>query len=338
MTFTQAPLISVILPVFNGEKFLASAIESILGQTLSKIELIILNDASDDNTQFFIEQYLILDKRIRVYENHSNIGLPLSLNRGHQLSRGKFITWTSHDNILMPSALEKMLHELHKTKSDFVYADCLVINDKGEEIGFLKTKPIENILFSNVVHACFLYRRELVEKVGEYDEDLKLIEDWDYWLRSAQKCKMTHINQTLYQFRHHDSSLTSQIRSEREKQRLFDNNKHKMLENLISEKRINNKELLIEFFLNPDVKLSSILSKGIFPIFINSIKYTINLFPEIGALRIRRVIANRIYDFLVRRPEYHDLRLINLITTSGFLIGSLPPVRTAVLLKKAFLR
>ena len=337
MIFTQEPLISVILPVYNGEKFLARAIESILSQTLKKIELIIINDASDDNTEFPIEQFSILDNRIRVYENHSNIGLPLSLNRGYQLSRGKFITWTSHDNILMPNALEKMLDELIKTKSDFVYADCMVINDKGEEIGFLKTKPIENILFSNVVHACFLYRRELVEKVGEYNKDLKLIEDWDYWLRCAQKCKMTHINQTLYQFRHHDLSLTSQIRSEREKQRLFDNNKHKMLENLISEKIFNNKELLIDFFLSTDVILSSILSKGNFPIFINGIIYIINLFPEIGALRIRRVIANRIFDFLVSRPEYHDLRLINLITTNGFLIKSLPPFRTAVLFKKALL-
>jgi glycosyltransferase involved in cell wall biosynthesis len=331
-------MISIILPVYNGEKFVRTAIVSILEQTYLNFELIIVNDASNDGTEDIVLSLRNCDSRIIYISFLENSGLPAALNHGIKIAKGNYITWTSHDNILMPSALEKMLHELHKTKSDFVYADCLVINDKGEEIGFLKTKPIENILFSNVVHACFLYRRELVEKVGEYDEDLKLIEDWDYWLRSAQKCKMTHINQTLYQFRHHDSSLTSQIRSEREKQRLFDNNKHKMLENLISEKRINNKELLIEFFLNPDVKLSSILSKGIFPIFINSIKYTINLFPEIGALRIRRVIANRIYDFLVRRPEYHDLRLINLITTSGFLIRSLPPVRTAVLLKKAFLR
>ena len=331
-------MISIILPVYNGEKFVRTAIDSILKQTYSNFELIVVNDASNDGTEDIVISLRNCDSRIIYIPFSENRGLPGALNHGIKMAKGNYITWTSHDNILMPNALEKMLHELHKTKSDFVYADCQVINDKGEKIGFLKTKPIEYILFSNIVHACFLYRTEVIQKVGEYNEDLKLIEDWDYWLRCAQKCKMTHIDQTLYQYRHHDLSLTSQIRSEREKQRLFDNNKHKMLENLISEKRINNKELLIEFFLNPDVKLSSILSKGIFPIFINSIKYTINLFPEIGALRIRRVIANRIYDFLVRSLEYHDLRLINWITTDGFLIGSLTPFRTAVLLKKAFLR
>jgi glycosyltransferase involved in cell wall biosynthesis len=338
LTFTPAPLISVILPVFNGEKYLTRAIQSILGQTLTKIELIILNDASDDNTRFLIEQYLNLDKRIRCYENDSNIGLSLTLNRGQELSRGKFITWTSHDNILMPNALENMLHELVNTNSDFVYADCLVVNEKGEEIGFLKAKPIENILFSNVVHACFLYRREVYKNVGEYDSDLKLIEDWDYWLRCAQKCKMTNISQTLYQFRHHDASLTAQIKTERLKKKLFENNKYKMLENLVSDKRIRNKELVIEFFLNTDQTIFSVLSNGIFPIFINEIKYVIELFPALSSRRVRYVIANRIYDFLVNKPEYHDLRLINLITTSGFLINSLPPVRTAVLFKKAFLR
>ena len=331
-------MISIILPVYKGEKFVRTAIESILKQTHMNFELIIVNDASIDGTEDIVLSLINCDSRIIYIPFSENRGLPVALNHGIKIAKGNYITWTSHDNILMPNALEYMLHEFVNTNSDFVYADCLVINENGQEIGFLKTKPIENILFSNVVHACFLYRKEVVEKVGEYNESLKLIEDWDYWLRSAQKCKMTNINQTLYQYRHHDSSLTSQIKSEREKQKLFDFNKYRMLENLISDNRITHKELLIDFFLNPDGVLSSILTKGIFPNFINSIKYTINLFPEIGALRTRRVIANRIYDFLVSKPEYHDLRLINLITTSGFLLNSLPPVRTAVLLKKAFLR
>ena len=330
-------MISILLPVYNGEKYVRIAIESILKQTHMNLELIIINDASIDGTEKIVLSLINNDSRIRYIPFSENRGLPSALNHGIKMAKGKYITWTSHDNILMPNALEYMFLELHNTKSDFVYADCLVINENGQEIGFLKAKPIEHILFSNVVHACFLYRREVVKKVGEYDESLKLIEDWDYWLRCAQNCKMTHINQTLYQYRHHDSSLTSQIRSEREKKKLFDDNKHKMLVNLISDNQIDNNKLLIDFFLKPDAILPSILSKGIFPIFINGIKYTINLFPEIGALRIRRVIANRIFNFLVSRPEYHDLRLINLITTSGFLIKSLPPFRTAVLFKKALL-
>ena len=331
-------MISIILPVYNGEIFLSTAIDSILKQTYSNFELIIVNDGSNDGTEDIVLNLRNCDPRVIYIPFLENSGLPASLNHGIKIAKGNYITWTSHDNILMPNALEYMLHELVNTSSDFVYADCLVVNEKGEETGFLKAKPIENILFSNVVHACFLYRREVYKNVGEYDSDLKLIEDWDYWLRCAQKCKMTNISQTLYQFRHHDSSLTSQIKTERLKKKLFENNKYKMLENLVSDKRIRNKELVIEFFLNTDHTIYSVLSKDVFPTLINEIKYFTQLFPALSSRRVRYVIANRIYDFIVRKSEYHDLRLINLITTGGFLIKSLPPVRTAVLLKKALLR
>lgn len=331
-------MISIILPVFNGENFIQLAIDGILNQTYNHFELIIVNDGSIDGTEYIVLENMKNEPRIIYVPCDKNMGLPSALNYGTKLAKGQYITWTSHDNILMPSALEEMLHELIKTRSDFVYADCLVINDKGEEIGFLKTKPIEYILFSNVVHACFLYRREVAFKVGEYNPGLKLIEDLDYWFRCAQQVKMVPITKVLYKFRFHDSSLTSQIKVNDEKKKKFLKNNYVILENLFEDSRVRNKQLLIEFFLNTDKTISSSFTKGLFNNLINDLKLLPNIFPLIESKNIKRVIANRIFDFIVRNPEYHNLRLLSIIIKRGFLITSLPVMSTAVLIKKAMFR
>ncbi|MFT5212615.1 MAG: glycosyltransferase involved in cell wall biosynthesis, partial [Patiriisocius sp.] len=96
------PFVSIILPVYNGEKYLSKSIESCLNQTYRNIELIIVNDCSTDKTLEIVDGYLKLDSRIKVLTNSANKRLPASLNIGHLQAQGDYITWTSDDNLYLP--------------------------------------------------------------------------------------------------------------------------------------------------------------------------------------------------------------------------------------------
>lgn len=211
-------MISIILPVYNGERYLSQAIEGILNQTYSDWELIIVNDCSTDSTSSIIEEYL-KDKRIRVIENKLNLKLPKSLNRGFQASRGEYLTWTSDDNIYNDTALETLLRTLQDAKDTaLVYSDMYYIDEEGS----ILEREIDryDIWQGNCVGACFLYRREIFEKLGGYDENLYLVEDYEYWLRIAKYYKMKFINRKLYYYRVHEQSLSTSKEREVTKKRI----------------------------------------------------------------------------------------------------------------------
>ncbi|MBS3993925.1 MAG: glycosyltransferase [Bacteroidetes bacterium] len=208
----KSSLVSIILPVYNGEKYLNQAIESILEQSYTFFELIIVNDCSTDKTLEIIEHYALIDSRIIVVNNDINKKLPASLNIGHNAASGEYMTWTSHDNLLKPNFLEMLLCEIIKDKRDVVFSnyDVILYNNlvKREHI----TGPIEHLLFGNVIGASFLYRRSVFDNL-KYNETLFLLEDYDFWLRAALRYKFYHVNKNVYKYRLHPDSLTSNIRN-----------------------------------------------------------------------------------------------------------------------------
>lgn len=202
--------ISVILPVYNGEDHVAEAIESVLQQTYNNWELIIVNDCSTDSTSQILESYARKDSRVRVVTNPVNFKLPRSLNEGFRNATGEYYTWTSDDNRYRPNALERLVKALQEDKDAvMVYSDFTLIDDKDNVIRLFEKDEPEIIPFINPVGASFLYTREVAEKVGGYDANLFLAEDYDYWIRIWREGKIIHINEDLYLYRLHDKSLTS---------------------------------------------------------------------------------------------------------------------------------
>ena len=100
----NSKLVSIVLPVYNGERYLEDAIESVLGQTYTNLELIIVDDKSTDDSLNIANKYRILDKRVRIIANEENIKLPKSLNKGFEVAQGDYLTWTSDDNIYYQEA------------------------------------------------------------------------------------------------------------------------------------------------------------------------------------------------------------------------------------------
>lgn len=202
------PKISVVLPVYNGEKYLSIAVESILKQTYPNWELICVNDCSTDRTQEILERYAQKDDRIKMIQNAVNLKLPASLNVGFRHAKGEYLTWTSDDNYYAETALQTLAEKLQADQADMVYADYVRIDAEGKEQGVSIMGDPDQLLLSNCVGACFLYTREIAETVGEYDTNAFLAEDYDYWLRIYRYGKIRHIHEAMYYYRIHDGRLT----------------------------------------------------------------------------------------------------------------------------------
>lgn len=212
----MSKLVSIILPVYNGQKYIRESIESIINQTYKNWELLILDDCSLDDTPNIVNEYVLKDERIKYYKNEKNLKLPRNLNKGFSLSKGEYLTWTSDDNIYKPEAIEKMVNILETTGKQFVYASCRIIDSQGKEIEYIMVdeKNKKSILGSNPVGACFLYTREVYKTVGDYDPDCILVEDLDYWQRICSIYDPACISEILYFYRWHDDALTSTMRQD----------------------------------------------------------------------------------------------------------------------------
>jgi glycosyltransferase involved in cell wall biosynthesis len=220
--------ISIVLPVYNGQKYLAKSIESCLSQTYKNIELIIVNDCSTDDTQKIIDFFASKDNRIKVIKNLQNKKLPGSLNIGHKVADGDLITWTSDDNIYNLDALEILSHVLVDKKLDVVYSNIILIDENGKDLREVNLPGIENIIFGNNIGSSFLYRRSVYEKNKEYNENLFLVEDYDFWLRAISHSKFGKVNMALYRYRKHSETLTNQIDTNHLKNALWKTNVFKM--------------------------------------------------------------------------------------------------------------
>jgi glycosyltransferase involved in cell wall biosynthesis len=153
---STSPLVSIILPVYNGAKYLEFAIRGVLQQTYQNFELIIVNDCSTDTTLSIAESFQKQDPRIRIVNNKINLKLPSSLNAGFDSAKGDLFTWTSDDNIHHPNFLEELLNQLKNHNADLVYSDVNIINQDGELKFHNKMGSPEELVYHNSIGASFL--------------------------------------------------------------------------------------------------------------------------------------------------------------------------------------
>lgn len=214
----NSPKISIVLPVYNREKLLPKAIESCLNQIFKDFELIIIDDCSKDESFKIAIKYAEQDARIKVIRNETNKKLPASLNIAFKEARGQYYTWTSDDNFFHENALEKMHEVLDKTHDiGLVYTDYTLINEQGKVGARLYQEPPEFLPIRDCVGACFLYRADLAKQIGGYNENMPLVDDYEYWLQLGLVTKFVHLPESLYFYRVHDQSLTSERKAEAQK-------------------------------------------------------------------------------------------------------------------------
>lgn len=211
MMDTANSKVSIVLPTYNGARYLRQSIDSCLDQTYSNLELIIVDDCSTDATPDIVRSYQ--DPRIRYFRHEKNKMLPGALNTGFSYATGAFLTWTSDDNYYVPKAIETMVKFLSSGRHDFVYCDYFAFRnaipgrEKPPQPILMELPDTPSVERGNRIGACFLYTRKVYEAIGNYDEAMPLAEDYDYWIRVSKRFSMGHLHQALYYYRDHGKSL-----------------------------------------------------------------------------------------------------------------------------------
>ena len=212
----SSPAISVLMPCYNASEFIRESIESILSQTYSDFELIVINDGSTDDTQTIIEEYAERDKRIKIMSK-SNSGLPDSLNVGLLPAKGEWIARLDADDIAMPNRLQKQIEYIGK-KCDTVLlgSGCIIIDQCGNEINKYKYPEDHHELVrlmerigSPFPHSSAFFSRKLVQKIGGYYSRFNACEDVDLWLRISNFGSIGCLSEPLIKLRKHSGSITA---------------------------------------------------------------------------------------------------------------------------------
>lgn len=209
-------MISVILPVYNGEKYIKKTIRSILNQTVKDLELIIVNDGSIDGTEEIIQSFE--DNRI-LYIKQDNLGVAAAKNTGLKHCNGKFITFHDHDDLSLPNRLERLLDSFYGDIG-MVHSDMLLIDDQDNPIGYWKSENINTkdvfSFFINVGtpfnNGTIMYKKEILE--DHTFCNYKVGEDTAFIMQIAPKVSSFHIQEPLYFYRRHPDNSTKQIEFE----------------------------------------------------------------------------------------------------------------------------
>ena len=211
----KKPLVTIVMSVYNGEQFLREAIDSMLGQTFSDFDFLIINDASTDNSVKIINEYD--DQRIKLIHNKQNIGLTKSLNKGLKLAQGRYIARMDADDISLPTRLEKQVDYMESHSEvglcggwfQIIEGPFIKKPETHEEIAvrMLRRNPFG--------HSTVMMRKSVLENHSlTYDETLVSSQDYDFWSRMINYTKAYNIPEVLVKYRVHNKQISASKRNE----------------------------------------------------------------------------------------------------------------------------
>jgi glycosyltransferase involved in cell wall biosynthesis len=208
------PLISVIIPVYNGEKTIQATIESVLNQTIANFELLIINDGSQDKTLEVVER--IQDSRIKIF-SYPNAGQSTSRNRGIKLAACEYVSFIDADDLWTPNKLESQLKALKENPQAAVaYSWTDWIDESGKLLGKGSYNTEQGEVFAQLLLNDFvangsnvLIRRDALNEVGNFDPTVTPAEDWDLWLRLASRYQFVAVQspEVLYRISPNSASF-----------------------------------------------------------------------------------------------------------------------------------
>lgn len=207
-------LVSVVMPVHNGEKYLREAIESVLNQTYKNFEFLIIENCSTDSSVEIINSFN--DHRLRLINEHK-CGVPHAYNRGFKEAKGEFIIVHDQDDISFPNRIESQINYLLKKQLDICGSGFVVINDKNEEIKRIspptKNEEINEKIFFDffaIFNPTLIIKKSVLEELGYFNTDLETGADYDFLLRSINKYLLGNNPDILLKYRYHNESTSKQ--------------------------------------------------------------------------------------------------------------------------------
>lgn len=202
------PLVSVVMPIYNAQRYLIEAVDSILSQTFENFELILINDASTDNTLQIINKYKRKDKRIIVINNKQNLRMAESLNIAIGQTKSDIIARMDQDDISLPNRLEVQYAFLQKHPNVTVIGNNIIIIDEQDKIIGIRTYPTDSIglkkimfRYSPFAHPTVMFRKNTFKKMGGYRNEKHPCEDIDLWFRLGKNHTFASIPSFLLKYR-----------------------------------------------------------------------------------------------------------------------------------------
>jgi len=209
----QTPKISVVMSVYNGEKYIEEAIQSILRQTYQDFEFIIVNDCSTDKTVEIINSFN--DSRIRIINNLENIGLTKSLNKGIKYTKGEYIARMDADDISLPHRFETQIGFLEKNKDyALIGSSFYQVNEEGKTVFWTRVLTEDSEIRRGLKnqnwfgHGSVLIRKSAFIECKGYNEEFECAQDYDLWLRISEKFKIANTEEPLYCWRFAVDNIT----------------------------------------------------------------------------------------------------------------------------------
>jgi glycosyltransferase involved in cell wall biosynthesis len=212
--------ISVIMAVYNNEKYLREAIDSILKQSFREFELIIIDDCSTDSSELIINEYGKLDSRLVIHRQHMNSGVAIARNVGLQLSQGEYIALMDSDDISLPDRLEKQYRFIKAhPEIGVVGGGAEIVDSDGNHLSMLHF-PETNLMISwslcyydPIVNPTVMMRRNIVRDAGGYFDLRKSLdeyypEDYDLWTRLSEKTSLYNLSDVVLKLRKHGKNIT----------------------------------------------------------------------------------------------------------------------------------
>lgn len=222
------PTVSVIIPVYNGSNFLSEAIDSILAQTYTNFEIIVVDDGSTDDTWKIIQSY---DDKIRGIHK-ANGGVASALNCGIKNMRGKYFAWLSHDDLWLADKLEKQINFLKvNPQYKICYSDFFIIASSGTILKsvnspwYPRQKAIRELFKTGYIHgSSIIVEKTCFNKVGVFSEQLKYTQDIEMWIRMSRVYELARVPEKLIKGRRHRQQGSNNISAHfSEKSSMFEN-------------------------------------------------------------------------------------------------------------------
>jgi len=212
MLNTQQPLVSIVMPVHNAAKYLKEAITSILHQTYTNIEFIIVNDGSTDCSEQIIKS--MQDDRIKYHFFENQQGIVAALNLGFDLARGDFIARMDADDISLKNRLEKQVAKmLENPEIDILGTQCIGINGRSRPLPVLHDDIVWHTLnASPFIHPSIMFRADFIRKNNlRYEARFQYAEDLALWVACFSKTRLANLNKPLVKYRYHNGTHKKNI-------------------------------------------------------------------------------------------------------------------------------
>jgi len=209
------PVVSVLMSVHNGEKYLPETLDTLLAQTVSDFELVVIDDGSQDSTHEILRAYAQRDARIRPVRNERNMKLPASLNRGLKLCRAPLVARADADDLYVPQYLETQVGHLHNDPSVGVISSSFDVADADGTVLYTRYLPTEDpqirfelLFMSRFLHPTTVFRAGLVHRAGGYNEEFHGAEDYELWARLRDETRFANHPTPLVRYRRHSETIS----------------------------------------------------------------------------------------------------------------------------------